>query len=242
MNKIFYLLRQTIYTLFALCYFLGFALDMTVRGFFILTLGGASDEHKLRYHRILQRKARYVINHVPGSTFSFHNHTGETFEKPAVIICNHQSHLDLMAIMMLTPRLIILTKDWVWRNPFYGLVIRYADYFPVSETEQMNKKIKTMLAKGYSVVVFPEGTRSEDCRIRRFHRGAFYIAEQHNLDIVPIFIDGLGEVLPKKARMLRPGDMKMEVMPRISREELSQLGDYRVVTRKMHDIYMKKKA
>lgn len=242
MKKVIYLLRQTTYTIFALCYFLEFALEMTVRGFFLLTLGKASDERKLQYHRILQRKARFAISNVPNSTFSYHNPTGESFEKPAVIICNHQSHLDLMAVMMLTPRLIILTKDWVWKNPFYGLVIRYADYFPVSETEQMNKKIETMVAKGYSVVIFPEGTRSEDCRIRRFHRGAFYIAEQHGLDIVPVYIENFGKVLPKKARMLHPGDMKMEVLPRISRDELSQMGDYRAVTKKIHELYLEKKA
>lgn len=241
MKKVFYLIRQWAYTIFSFCYFLGFALDMTVRGFLLITLGGATDEHKRRYHQILQRKSRFVIHHVPGSTFSFSNPTGETFEKPSVIISNHQSHLDLMAIMMLTPNLIILTKKWVWNNPFYGLVIRYADYFPVRETETMIQNIASMVAKGYSVMIFPEGTRSEDCRIQRFQRGAFYIAEQLNLDIVPVFIDGFGKVLPKKAMRLYPGDMTMEVMPRIRREEMTQECNYREMTRRMHRLYLAKK-
>lgn len=212
---------------------------MTVRGFFLITCGGNTNEHKERYHKILQRKSKFVINHVPGTSFKFENPTNETFNKPSVIICNHQSHLDLMAIIMLTPKLIILTNNWVWNNPFYGLVIRYADYFPVGETEPMIHNISSMVEKGYSVMIFPEGTRSEDCSILRFHRGAFYLAEILNLDIVPVFIKGFGKVLPKKAMRLYPGDMTMEVMPRINREDLDEKCNYREMTRQLHRQYLK---
>lgn len=225
----------------SLGYFLYLSLNLTLHGFFIITLGGKTDENKLKYHRILQRKARFVINHVPGTTFQYSNPSDETFDKPAVIISNHQSHLDLMAIMMLTPKLIILTKDWVWKNPFYGIIIRYADYFPVSETEEMASNIESMVRKGYSVMIFPEGTRSEDCRIRRFHRGAFFIAEKLNLDIIPVFIDGFGKVLPKKSKHLHPGKMTLEVLPRIKREEMAQYGDFRSVASAMHKTYVLKK-
>lgn len=230
-------LKQWAYTIFSFCYFLGFAIDMTIRGFFLITLGGATKEHKLKYHTILQCKSRFVINHVPGTTFSYSNPHGETFEKPAMIISNHQSHLDLMAIMMLTPKLIILTKNWVWHNPFYGIVIRYADFFPITDTEQMMKDLKTKVEEGYSVMIFPEGTRSEDSRIQRFHRGAFYLAEQLGLDILPVFIDGFGKVLPKTSWHLHPGHMKVEVMPR----ETEAIG-YRRMTRKMHEVYLEKKG
>jgi 1-acyl-sn-glycerol-3-phosphate acyltransferase len=210
---------------------------MTVRGFFLITIGGATDEHKLRYHEILQRRARFVINHVPGTSFRFKNESGETFDTPSVIISNHQSHLDLMGIMMLTPKLIILTKNWVWHNPFYGIVIRYADFFPVSETEQMTAAIAEKVAKGYSVMIFPEGTRSEDCHIQRFHRGAFYLAERLGLDIVPVFIDGFGEVLPKKSFHLHPGDMTVQVLPRIRRTDPAWNYGFREMTSKMHKLY-----
>ena len=230
-------LRQAIYTVFSFCYFIGLAIDMTLRGFFLITLGGATDEHKRKYHRILQHKARFVINHVPGTSFSYSNPQGETFDKPAVIISNHQSHLDLMGIMMLTPNLIILTKNWVWHNPFYGIVIRYADFFPISETEEMTQKIAKMVEKGYSVMIFPEGTRSEDCNIRRFHRGAFYLAEQLGIDIIPVYIDGFGTVLPKKSFHLHPGHMSVEVMSRIPVHS----SGYREMTKQMHSLYIKKR-
>ena len=237
MKRAIYLIRQTAYTVFSFCYFIGLAIEMTVRGFFLITIGGATDEHKLRYHEILQRRSRFVINHVPGTSFRFKNESGETFDTPSVIISNHQSHLDLMGIMMLTPRLIILTKNWVWHNPFYGIVIRYADFFPVSETEQMTAAIAEKVAKGYSVMIFPEGTRSEDCHIQRFHRGAFYLAERLGLDIVPVFIDGFGEVLPKKSFHLHPGDMTVQVLPRIRRTDPAWNYGFREMTSKMHKLY-----
>ena len=213
---------------------------MTVKGFFLLTLGGATEEHKRKYHTILQRKSRFVINHVPGTTFSYCNPNGETFEKPSVIICNHQSHLDLMAVMMLTPNLIILTKKWVWHNPFYGIVIRYADYFPITDTEQMVENIKRKVKEGYSVVIFPEGTRSPDCQIMRFHKGAFYLAENLNLDIVPVFIKGFGKVLPKESFHLHPGHMSVEVMKRIRRDDPQEMYGYREMAKRMRAVYIKK--
>ena len=240
MKRAFYIIRQVAYTIFSFCYFIGFAIDMTVRGFFLLTLGGNTEEHKRKYHTILQRKSRFVINHVPGTTFSYSNPDGETFEKPSVIICNHQSHLDLMAVMMLTPNLIILTKKWVWHNPFYGIVIRYADYFPITDTDQMVEDIKRKVQEGYSVVIFPEGTRSPDCKIMRFHRGAFYLAEHLHLDIVPVFIHGFGEVLPKESFHLHPGHMSVEVMKRIRRDDPQEMCDYREMAKRMRAAYIKK--
>lgn len=236
MRRLLYIIRQTVFTVFSFCFFIGFAIEMTVVGFFLITLGGATDEHKLKYHRMLQRQSRFVINHVPGTTFAYSNPNGETFQTSAVIVSNHQSHLDLMAIIMLTPKLIILTKDWVWHNPFYGIVIRYADYFPIRDTEQMQQDIANMVKKGYSVVIFPEGTRSEDGHIQRFHRGAFYLAEQLQMDIIPVFINGFHKVLPKTSWHLHPGQMTMEVMPRISHNACG----YREMTKNVHRLYVEK--
>ena len=144
-----------------------------------------------------------------------------------------------MAIMMLTPKLIILTKHWVWHNPFYGVIIRYADFFPISDTDEMKVKIQKKVDEGYSVVIFPEGTRSEDCKIRLFQRGAFYLAEQLKLDILPVFIKGFGEVLPKKSFHLHPGRMSLEVKPRLCREKLTVEDNYRALTRRMRRAYLK---
>ena len=190
---------------------------ITVVGFFMLTVGKTTDKKKLRYHRMVCWAARFVIVRIPRVKTTYNNFDKTIFDKPAVIICNHQSHIDLMCIMSLTPKLIILTNDWVWRSSFYGQLVKYADFYPVSNgIENALDKLQAIVEKGYSVVVFPEGTRSEDCSIQRFHRGAFYLAEQLKLDILPVLIHGVGHLLPKKEFMLRKGEIHINVMPRVA--------------------------
>lgn len=235
----FHIIKKAVYSIFSFSFFILDAIVLTIAGFVLLTLGGATEKHKYQYHWLLQKNARFIINHVPGTDFTYINKIGEDFRKPAIIISNHQSHLDLMAIMMLTPYLIILTKKWVWHNPFYGIIIRYADFFPVSDTDDMLTKIEKKVKEGYSVVIFPEGTRSEDCKIKLFQRGAFYLAEQLKLDILPVFIKGFGEVLPKTSFHLHPGTMSIEVKPRIARAQLTAEENYRELSRRMRHDYLK---
>ncbi len=186
-------------------------------------LTGRSEEKRLRYHVFLQRLCRFIINHIPGVKLSWKNVSGEQFDKPAVIVCNHQSQLDVMFLMALSPKIVILTNDWVWNSIFYGTIIRAAEFYPVSNgLEDNEKRLAELVARGYSVVVFPEGTRSDDCSLGRFHRGAFELAEKLGLDVLPVVIHGFGHVLPKRDFMLREGEIYAEVLPRVA---LSSAGD-----------------
>ncbi|MDR1098583.1 MAG: 1-acyl-sn-glycerol-3-phosphate acyltransferase [Tannerella sp.] len=204
-------------TAFAFLFFLVASAAITFAGWCMFTFGRGTEKTKRKYHRLLYRIARFVIRHIPQVQTAYRNLSGETFDRPGVIICNHQSHIDLMCIMMLTPRLIILTNDWAWNSPFYGRMIRYAGFYPVSGgIEQAMGRLREAVDRGYSIVIFPEGTRSTDCSIRRFHRGAFYLAEQLHLDIIPVMLHGVGHVLPRDEFMLRKGRIHIRVMPRIT--------------------------
>ena len=144
---------------------------------------------------------------------------------PAVIVCNHQSHLDLLPLLALTPKLVILTADWVWHNPLYGFIIRQADYLPASRgMEHIAPKLRELVGRGYSIAVFPEGTRSPDGRVGRFHQGAFFLAEEFGLDILPVVLYGTGRALPKHGRMLRRWPLRVEIDGRISPEEMAGKG------------------
>ena len=189
--------------IFAFFYFLIFSAFITIIGWILFTFGRTTEKKKLIYHRLLHRIAQFTIFHIPQVKTTFSNLSNETFEKPGIIISNHQSHLDLMCIMMLTPKLVILTNDWVWNSPFYGRLIKYADFYPISDGfSSALSPLSEIVQRGYSIVTFPEGTRSEDCSIQRFHKGAFFLAEQLQLDIIPVMIHGVGHVLPKKEFML----------------------------------------
>jgi len=120
-----------------------------------------------------------------------------------------------------SPKIIALTNRWTWHNPFYGIIIRYADFVPVENGIEENMgKIRMLVDKGYSVLVFPEGSRSEDCSIGRFRQGAFYLAKVLRLDIVPIVLHGVGHILPKKEFVLRRGQVDVVIDQRISLADL----------------------
>jgi 1-acyl-sn-glycerol-3-phosphate acyltransferase len=231
-------LRRMLLSVYVFAVFLTGSFLITVCGFFLLGVGKKTEKKRLRYHALLCSVSRCVVRRIPDVQFHCENLSGETFEKPAVIICNHQSHLDLMCLMMLTPRLVILTNDWVWNNPFYGRLIRYADFYPVSGgLENSLERLAERVRNGYSIVVFPEGTRSEDCSIRRFHRGACYLAEALKLDVLPVFIHGAGDVLPKTDFMLRRGSIHVQVHPRITPDDARYGQDYSTRTRQIRQYY-----
>ena len=194
------------------------------------------------YHRLLQKVAHFVIRHVPGVRFREINNHAETFSSPAVIICNHQSHLDVMAIMQLSPKIIILTNDWVWKNPFYGAVIHAAEFRPISNGYDRNlPSLKELVGRGYSIVLFPEGTRTPDGNIGRFHKGAFTLAKELGTDIVPLYLHGLYDVMPKHDFMLRRGSVTIEVGRRIATDSFKEMTD-RQIANAMRSAYKEKYA
>ena len=188
----------------------------------------------LFFHKIICRVASWAIRCVPGCRYTLLNPHGEDFSKPAVYVCNHQSHLDVLALIALQPKLIFMTNDWVWKFPFYGAVIRKAGYFPASWGLSKNSAhVRKLVAEGYSLVVFPEGTRSLDGKIQRFHRGAFLTARELGLDVLPLCLHGFHHALPKHDFLLRPAGLSLEIGQRVQVE-----GEIAAFTREMRHRYV----
>ena len=187
-------------------------------------------KRKYYYHCLYSWVSRFVSYRIPSVKFVVEGFTPEKFEKPAIIVANHQAHIDLTCIIGLHPKIIVLTNKWVWNSPFFAFPMRFADFFPIMfDLENNIDKLKKLTQKGYSILIFPEGTRSPDCKIQRFHKGAFYLAEQLKLDILPITIHGMGHVLPKKEMMLRKGKITLNIGERVSYDYYSNIGSYQEV-------------
>ncbi len=231
-------------TLYALLFFLFFSLVVvTPATWLYLKTGKMTDKKRERLHRLIYHLSRWVMLHhgIPGVKFSRKVHPDTNFDQPKVIICNHQSHLDLMCQLIFSPKIIFLTNEWVWHNPFYGFLIRNAEYLPVvNGIESLIPQLQRLADKGYSIAVFPEGTRSADCRIGRFHQGAFYIAEKLGLDILPMLLYGPGKILPKKVHHLHKGLMHIEVGKPIKRQQLDAMGNIRQQTSTVHQTYLRR--
>ena len=74
------------------------------------------------------------------------------------------------------------------------------------------------------MVIYPEGTRSKDCKIARYHQGAFVIAQQVGATITPAVIYGTGKVMDGRNLWLNKGIIEMEIGTPISRQELESMG------------------
>ncbi|MEG1290407.1 MAG: 1-acyl-sn-glycerol-3-phosphate acyltransferase [Bacteroidales bacterium] len=145
------------------------------------------------------------------------NDENENFKKPAVIISNHQSFIDILMLLSLNSKSVMVTNGWVWRSPFFGRIVRYGDFFHTANGyEMLAQTLKDKVAEGYSVIIFPEGTRSADCIIKRFHKGAFYLADILNLDIIPIVQFGNGLISSKRQPFfIKKGIIVSKILPRI---------------------------
>lgn len=148
------------------------------------------------------------------------NPDNEDYSKPSIIITNHQSHIDLMLMMLLNHKVVILTNQRNFNSPMYGLALKYADFIEVDGSyESILDKVEEQINQGYSVVVFVEGHRSDSGKLNRFHKGAFYLANELNIDILPIIIYGQKELLKKSEFLLKRGPVITKFLPRIRLSE-----------------------
>jgi 1-acyl-sn-glycerol-3-phosphate acyltransferase len=156
------------------------------------------------------------------------NDLNEKLKKPAIVICNHHSVIDSLLMQSLNPKLILMVNDWVWDSPFMGPIVRLGGFIPKAAGYEENlDKIKELINDGYSLGIFPEGSRSETAKIGRFHKGAFYIAERLNLDIVPVIFHGNAFVQGKDdSFLLKPGRITVKYLPRICSDDHSFGNNY----------------
>ena len=203
---------------FAFSYFIGWSVAFTIIAY-VFALFNIKERGKLIYHTIIARVGRRLVYIMINVKKKIINPQQEKFKTPAIIIANHQSSLDILPLVMLHPKLIMFTNNRIWNSPLFGKVIRMADYFPTEQIETDLSLVEDRIKNGYSVIIFPEGTRAEDGVIKRFHKGAFYLAEKLNLDILPIMIHGTDYTLTKQDQLLKDGQLTVKFLPRIKPED-----------------------
>jgi 1-acyl-sn-glycerol-3-phosphate acyltransferase len=190
------------------------------------------------FRKIISKFMKSVLYSNPFVKKKIVNLHNEKFEKSAIVIANHTSFLDTLATGMVTHRVIYLVNDWVYKSPVFGGVVRLAGYYPVSQgleggVEHLRKRVD----HGYLLMVFPEGTRSEDNDIKRFHKGAFYLAEQFNLDVLPIYIHGNAETLPKGDHIIYDENITVIIGKRIEASDTSFGVNYSERTKSINKLF-----
>ena len=215
--------RVLVHSLLSFAYFDLGGLLFSVYGWIVLKLNPKAHLKKqLGLHKVTSQFMKSVLYTNPFLKKKVINPYNEIFEKPAILIANHTSFLDILAMGMLHPKLIYLVKDHVYNSSIIGSAAKLHGAYPVSGGVDTGEEfLKHKVEQGFSIIAFPEGARSTSNKINRFYKGAFYLAEKLDLDILPVMIHGGSEVSPKNSFIIRDGDFTVELLPRITADDLS---------------------
>jgi putative phosphoserine phosphatase / 1-acylglycerol-3-phosphate O-acyltransferase len=141
--------------------------------------------------------------------------------RPAVFIFNHQSWLDGMIVMkLLREDVTAVAKKEVSRQPVMGQIawlmnMAFVDRGNTAQAKAALAPVVERIAEGYSLAISPEGTRSPTPRVGRFKKGAFHMALQAGVPIVPIVIRNAGQLLWRGSTVMRKGTVDVHVLPPI---------------------------
>lgn len=162
------------------------------------------------------------------------------FSKPHVFAANHQSIIDVCALFCALPVPIrFVIKQELAKVPFIGWYARamgmvFIQRGQAREAAERLHGVVALVRGGASLCAFPEGTRSRDGSIRPFKGGAFQVALQAGVPVVPIAIDGSGEVLPASGFRVRPGTIIVRVGDPIPTAGL-RIGDRHALAQRAHE-------
>jgi len=152
-----------------------------------------------------------------------------------VFMANHLSFIDGPLLFRLIPQSVrVILKKSVFRIPVVGQGMRFVGFVPVDRKgirggkQSIEAAGRLMRERGYSYLVFPEGTRSRDGRIQAFRRGGFFLALEAGASIVPISIAGTFALMPKGSVFARSGRVRVRFHPpvpveRHKRETMGEL-------------------
>ena len=170
------------------------------------------------FHARLWARIGLVLNNTP---VALH---GAAYlpDGPFILMSNHQSSFDILALIAAVPRRIYwIAKKELFDIPIFGSSIRRGGYIPLDRSDG-RKALKSMdsaaaiIRQGRSVVMFPEGTRSRDGQLLPFKRGGFMLAVRSGVPVIPVTINGSGKVNPSGLIKLYSGRITVTLHPRVT--------------------------
>ncbi|MBX3073329.1 1-acyl-sn-glycerol-3-phosphate acyltransferase [Candidatus Obscuribacterales bacterium] len=136
-----------------------------------------------------------------------------------VIVANHQSLVDIFILSGLRHHFRWVVKDSLMRVPIFGLIMKINGDVSIKRgdlksVKEMMSDCKGWLNKNVSILIFPEGTRSEDGKICQFRDGPFRLSVDCDVPVLPVVIAGTRQVLAKHARVLNfAAEMTVRILP-----------------------------
>lgn len=160
--------------------------------------------------------------------------------RPYVVVANHQSFVDILLISHLPWEMKWLSKQHFFRFPLVGWMMRMAGDIRLVRGErdsviQAMAACKDRLDKKTSVMIFPEGTRSRDGELKQFKDGAFRLAIENQVPILPLAVNGAYDAMVKGDWRFGVSDAEVRVLAPISTEGLT-LDDLPTLREQAHQV------
>ena len=153
--------------------------------------------------------------------------------RACIFMSNHVSNLDPPVLLPLIPgRISVLLKEELMRIPIMGTAMRMGKFIPVDRRPNPTQAKATIdaaadaLRSGLHIVIFPEGSRSQDGRLLPFKKGPFYLGKETGAPVIPVVITGTRRMMATGSAAIHPGTAHIRMLPVIestayaTREEL----------------------
>lgn len=148
-------------------------------------------------------------------------------KKSYVIVINHNSMVDILALYFLPLNFRWVSKREVFRIPYVGQLLTIHGDIAIDRSKgadsmrKVTEDGKMWIGRGASIAMFPEGTRSKSGEVGRFKQGAFALAKEAGVEILPVVMHGTRTVLNKFYLINWRNVLKVSVLPPISAEEVA---------------------
>lgn len=170
-----------------------------------------------------------VISRLMGLRFSINGIENLNPDTSYIITPNHQGNADILAILCALPvHFRWVLKRELLRIPVFGWALNATGPIAIDRSnsaaaiESLNREKDEKLKDGWSVLIYPEGTRTSDGNLQDFKKGAFMMAVQTGIPILPVVTNGAFKILPKKRIAFRAGHISLTVCPPIPTKGLSE--------------------
>ncbi|MGH9367389.1 MAG: lysophospholipid acyltransferase family protein [Thermoanaerobaculia bacterium] len=185
------------------------------------------DRQRRLVGRLFHSCAVFAGNLTPFWTFRIVGAEKIDAGKPHVFVANHSSFTDVFLVARLPWEMKWLSKKSIFSIPLLGWQMRAAGDVPIvrgdkESAREAMEKMRGILDGGISVILFPEGTRSADGSLGEFRDGAFRLAIEAGVDVVPLAIVGAAQSLPKRSFVFRPSAAALLVLPPVLTMSLSE--------------------
>jgi 1-acyl-sn-glycerol-3-phosphate acyltransferase len=176
------------------------------------------DRNRSVTHWILVRQSYLLVKLIPLWKITIEGREKAVKGTTYVIISNHKSIIDILLANCLRYRYKWISKIENMKVPVLGWYLRMADYITVDRGDDESKaemlaRAYDCLKKGTSIMIFPEGTRIPGKDLGFFKRGAFSLAIDTGVPILPVLIDGSGDILPKHGLIFKSGyNLRVKVL------------------------------